>query len=246
MPKILDELYECKLCGFTPTNKKSNYEKHCKSLRHIRLMKPELAKQMSELKMEQMELKSEIKYLAIEKTTEVKRLQIEKELELRQRQEELKEKMKEEATPERMITQTDMVRSSKGMDEFKRKLLEASENTIQDYCDILNGVYSFQEIFKRDFSIVYEEDKVCVIDKGQNNIGYYINNAPCHQMFFLSDTCWNGLTSILDCIPIYFRAMKKCVTEEGFKTEYFKLEDTDRTELREWITQEITILHSNA
>jgi hypothetical protein len=246
MPKILEELYECKLCGFTPTNKKSNYEKHCKSLRHIRLMKPELAKQMADLKMEQMELKSEIKYLAIEKTTEVKRLQIEKELELRQRQEELKEKMKEEATPERMITQTDMVRSSKGMDEFKKKLLEASENTIQDYIDIINGVQTFQEIFKRDFSAVYEEDKVCVIDKGQDNIGYYINNAPCHHMFFLNDKYGNGLTSILDCVTLYFKAFKKCITEEGFKTEYFKLEEIDKKELEEWIKQEITILHSNS
>jgi len=246
MPKILDELYECKLCGFAPTNQKGHYDRHMTSMKHKRLMKPELAKQLADLKMEHMELKSEIKYLAIEKTTEVKRLQIEKELELRQKQEEIKEKMKEEALPERVITMTEMLRSSQGIDAFKKKLLETSEDTIQDYCNIINGVQTFQEIFKRDFSIVYEDDKVIVVDKDQYNVGYWINNAPCHEFFFLDDKYWNGLASVLDCIPIYFRAMKKCVTEEGFKTEYFKLEDTDRTELREWITQEITFPHSNS
>jgi hypothetical protein len=246
MPKILDELYECKLCGFAPTNQKGHYERHLRSVKHATMIKPDLAKQLAGIKREKKELKLEVKQLAFEKTIEVKQLQFEKEQELEQLELEIKEKIKEEALPERVITMTEMLRSSKGIDAFKKKLLETSEDTIQDYCDIINGVQTFQEIFKRDFSIVYEDDKVIVVDKDQYNVGYWINNAPCHEFFFLDDKYWNGLASVLDCIPIYFRAMKKCVTEEGFKTEYFKLEDTDRTELREWITQHITFPHSNS
>lgn len=246
MPKILDELYECKMCGFAPTNKKDHYEKHCRSVKHKQREQPELAKQLADLKLQQMENKTKIKIEQIENTAELRQKQIEIDLELRQKQEEIKEKMKQEEPPERVITMTEMLRSSQGADAFKKKLLEASEDTIQDYCDIINGVKSFQEIFKRDFSAVYEEDKVIVVDKAQYNVGYWINNAPCHEFFFLNDTYWNGLASILYCIPIYFRAMKKCVTEEGFKTEYFKLEETEKKELEEWITQEITFLHSNS
>lgn len=245
MPKILDELYECRLCGFAPTNHKGHYEKHCKSLKHIRLMKPELAKQMSDLKMEQMELKSEIKYLAIEKTTEIKRLQIEKELELRQRQEELKEKMKEEATPERVISKAEMERSSQGMLEFQRKLVNLFDE-LQDYSDIYNYVFTFQDIFKRDFSALYEEDKVVVIDKHQTNRGYWINNAPCFMPFYLDDKMANGLKCILECIPIYHKTLKKYAGEIGFKTDDFILHETDKKELEEWITQEITWIHSNS
>jgi ribosomal protein L29 len=225
---------------------KSHYDKHMRSLKHKQKIKPDLAKQLADLKLQQMENKTKIKIEQIENTAELRQRQIEIDLELRQKQEEIKEKIKEELIPERVITQTEMLRTSQGIDAFKKKLLETSEDTIQDYCDIINGVQTFQEIFKRDFSIVYEDDKVIVVDKAQHNVGYWINNAPCHEFFYLDDKYWNGLASVLDCILIYFRAMKKCVTEEGFKTEYFKLEDIDRTELREWITQEITFIHSNA
>ena len=244
MPKILDELYECKLCQKDFGNRKSNWEDHCKSLKHKRLMKPELAKQLADLKMEQMELKSEIKYLAIEKTTEVKRLQIEKELELRQKQEEIKEKMKEEATPERVVTRSEMLKSL-GVEKFQEKLVNMFDE-LQDYSDIYNGVKDFQEIFKRDFSAVYEEDKVCVIDKGQVGRGYFINNAPSYWIFDLTDKFGNGLTCMLNCITIYHKTLKKYAGEAGFKTDEFILSDIDKRELEEWVRQEITILHSNS
>jgi glutaredoxin len=210
------------------------------------MIKPDLAKQLADIKREKKELKLEVKQLAFEKTVEVKQLQLEKEQELEKLEAEIKEKIKEEALPERVITQTEMLRSSQGIDAFKKKLVETSEDTIQDYIYILHGVFTFQEIFKRDFTTVYEEDKVCVIDKFQPNIGYYINNAPSHEMFFIDNKYWNGFSSILDCIPIYFKAFKKCITKEGFKTEYFKLDETDKKELEEWIRQEITWKHSNS
>jgi hypothetical protein len=245
MPKILDELYECKMCGFAPTNKKNNYERHCRSVKHKQMNKPDLAKQLMDNKLKQMENKTKLKIEQIENTAELRQRQIETELELRQEALEIKEKIKEEETPERVITQTEMIRTSQGIEAFKEKLLKASDDTIQDYCDIINGVYSFQEIFKRDFTIVYEEDKVCVIDKGQTNRGYYINNVLSHEPFYLDDR-YNGVASILQCVPSYFKSLKKCMTEEGFKTEYFKLEERDKRELEEWIKEEITWIHSNS
>lgn len=246
MPKTLDELYECKLCGFAPTNQKGHYDRHLRSVKHKQREKPELAKQLVDNKLKQMENKSKIKIEQIENATELRQKQIEIELELRQEALEIKEKMKEEETPERVITQTEMLRSSQGMDAFKKKLLETSEDTIQDYADIYNGVYSFQDIFKRDFSAVYEEDKVVVIDKYSVNRAYWINNAPCHQPFALDERYGNGLTCILKCIPLYFNSFKECITKEGFKTEYFKLDETEKKELEEWIKEEITWIHSNS
>jgi len=240
---MLDELYECKICNKDFGNRKSNWEDHCKSLKHKRLMKPELAKQLADIKMEQMELKSEIKYLAIEKTTEVKRLQIEKELELRQKQEEIKEKMKEQDIPERVITRTEML-NSLGIEKFQEKLINQFDE-LQDYSDLYNSVITFQELFKRDFSAVYEEDKVCVIDKGTTR-GYYINNAPSYWIFELTDKWGNGLTCMLKCITIYHKTLKKYAEEAGFKTDEFILSDIDKKELEEWMIQEITILHSNS
>ena len=246
MPKILDELYECKLCGFAPTNKKDHYEQHCRSLKHKQREKPDLAKQLADIKREKKQVKLEVRQLTFEKTIEVKQLQLEKEKELEQLELEIKEKIQEQVIPERVITQTEMVRTSQGMEAFQKKLLKASKDTIQDYCDIINGVYSFQEIFKRDFTIVYEEDKVIVIDKYSINKGYWINNFPSHEPFYLNDTIANGLTCILNCITIYHKAFKKCITEAGFKTEYFKLEEIDKKELEEWVRQEITWIHSNS
>jgi hypothetical protein len=207
-------------------------------------MKPELAKQLTDLKMEEMELKSELKYLAIEKTTEVKRLQIEKELELRQRQEEIKQQMKEQAIPERVVTRTEMLKSL-GVEKFQERLINMFDE-LQDYSDLYNGVKDFQDIFKRDFSAVYEEDKVCVIDKGQVGRGYFMNNAPSYWIFDLTDKYANGLTCMLNCVTIYHKALKKYAGEAGFKTDHFILSEIDKRELEEWVRQEITILHSNS
>jgi hypothetical protein len=138
-----------------------------------------------------------------------------------------------------------MERSSQGMLEFQRKLVNLFDE-LQDYSDIYNYVFTFQEIFKRDFSTLYEEDKVVVIDKHQTNRGYWINNAPCHQPFYLDDKYGNGLKCILECIPIYHKTLKKYAGEIGFKTEEFILHETDKKELEEWITQEITWIHSSA
>lgn len=244
MPKILDELYECRLCGFAPTNKKSHYEKHLRSVKHSTMIKPDLAKQLADIKREKKELKLEVKQLAFEKTIEVKQLQLEKEKELEQLESELKEKIKEEATPERVVTRSEMLKSL-GVEKFQEKLVNMFDE-LQDYSDIYNGVYTFQEIFKRDFSAVYEEDKVCVIDKGQTNRGYFINNAPSYWIFDLTDKFGNGLTCMLNCITIYHKTLKKYAKEAGFKTDEFILSEIDKKELEEWVRQEITILHSNA
>jgi hypothetical protein len=245
MPKILTELYECKLCGFAPTNKKDNYEKHMRSLKHKQMVKPDLAKQLADLKREKKELKLEVRQLAFEKTVEVKQLQFEKEQELEQLEADLKEKIKEETIPERVITQTEMVRTSQGIEKFQEKLINMFDE-LQDYSDLYNGVKDFQEIFKRDFSAVYEEDKVCVIDKYSINVGYWINNAPSYERFYLDDRYANGLTCMLNCVTIYHKALKKYAGEAGFKTEYFKLEEIDKKELEEWVRQEITWIHSNS
>ena len=243
---MLTELYECKLCGFSPTNQKSHYEKHCRSIKHRQMNKPELAKQLADIKREKKELKLEVRQLAFEKTVEVKQLQFEKEQELEQLEADLKEKIREEAIPERVITMTEMVRTSQGILAFQTKLVGLSKDVIQDYIDIINGVQTFQDIFKRDFSAVYEEDKVCVVDKHSINKGYWINNAPSHEPFYLDDGYANGLTCMLNCITVYHKSLKKCMTEAGFKTEYFKLEEIDKKELEEWVRQQITWIHSNS
>ena len=244
MPKILDELYECKLCGFAPTNHKGHYEKHCRSVKHKQREKPELAKQLADLKLQQMENKTKIKIEQIENSAELRQKQIELDLELRQKQEEIKEKLKEQPIPERVVTRTEMLKSL-GVEKFQERLINQFDE-LQDYSDLYNGVKDFQDIFKRDFSAVYEEDKVCVIDKGQTNRGYFINNAPSYWIFELTDKYGNGLTCMLNCITIYHKALKKYAGEAGFKTDHFILSEIDKKELEEWVRQEITILHSNS
>lgn len=241
MPKILDVLYECKLCGNDFGNKKDHYERHLRSMKHKQREKPDLAKQLADIKREKKQVKYEVRQLSLEKTLEVKQLQMEKEQELDQIEAEIKEKIQEQVT-ERVITQTEMVRTSQGVEKFQEKLINLFDE-LQDYSNCYNGVVSFQELFKRDFSAVYEEDKVCVIDKNQTNRGYYINNAPCYQPFYLDDTYANGLTSILRCIPIYHSCLKKYAGEAGFKTENFILSEIDKRELEEWVRQEMTIIH---
>jgi len=244
MPKILDELYECKMCGFAPTNKKDHYEKHCRSVKHKQREKPELAKKLVDNKLKLMENRSKIKIEQIENATELRQKQIEIELELRQEALEIKEKIKEQAIPERVVTRTEMLKSL-GVEKFQERLINMFDE-LQDYSDLYNGVITFQELFKRDFSAVYEEDKVCVIDKGQVNRGYFMNNAPSYWIFDLTDKYANGLTCMLNCITIYHSCLKKYAGEAGFKTEQFILSEIDKKELEEWVRQEITILHSNA
>jgi hypothetical protein len=244
MPKILEELYECKLCGFAPTNQKGHYERHMRSVKHKQCEKPELAKRLADLRLQQMENKSNRQLEQIENTAEIRQKQIEKDLELRQKQAEIKEQMIEAAVPERVITHSEMINTSDGMLKFQDKLVVMGD-TVEDYSDIYNGVKDFQDIFKRDFSALYATDKVVVIDKDHPHKGYWINNAPCHQLFRLEDKICNGLTSILKCIPDYHETLKDAATKIGFKTEKFKLEDTDKKELEEWIKDEITFLYNH-
>jgi len=228
------------VCNKSFGNQKGHYERHIDSMKHKRLMKPELAKQLAELKMEQMELKSEIKYLAIEKSTEVKRLQIEKDLELRQKELELKQQIKEQAQPERMITKAEMERS-KGMDKFMDRV--ALRATIDDYMNLYYGYITFQELFKRDFSAEYEEDKVCVIDKSDKTTIHYINNAPCYWFGQFNEKEYAKLR-IFYVITHYYNMLKDYAGQNGCKVKDFKLDETDKKELEEWMKEEITFFFS--
>lgn len=240
MPKILEELYECTVCNKDFGNQKSHYERHLDTLKHKRMMKPKLAKQLADIKMEQMELKSEIKYLAIEKSTEVKRLQIEKDLELRQKELEIKEQIKEQIKPERVVTLREM-EMSQGIDKFMDRV--ALRATIDDYMSLYYGYVTFQDIFKRDFSAEYEEDKVYVIDKDQKNIYYYINNAPCHW-FVQYDEKEYAKLYIFSLITHYYNVLKENAIMNGCKVKDFNLEEIDKKELEEWMKEEITFSFS--
>jgi len=241
MPKILDELYECKVCD-QKFGQKSHYDKHMGCIKHKSKMKPELAKQLADIKREKKELKFEVKQLAFEKTVEVKQLQMEKELELEQMEEELREKMKEQAKPERVITQREMERS-KGMDKFMDRV--ALRATIDDYMNLYYGHVTFQELFKRDFSAEYEEDKVFVIDKGMKDICYWINNYPCHWFGPFDEKNYSS-SRIFFVITHYYNMLKEYAGQNGCKVKDFKLEETDKKELEEWMKEEMTFLYSKS
>jgi hypothetical protein len=240
MPRILEELYECRVCGFEPTNRLCNYEKHCRTIKHKSLMKPELAKKLADVKREKKELKFEVKQLAFEKTIEVKQLQMEKELELEQMELEIKEQIKEQAKPERVITKSEM-ENSKGMDKFMDRVALRPE--IEDYMNLYYGYITFQELFKRDFSAEYEEDKVFVIDKGQKDICYWINNAPCHWFGSFNEKNYSSCR-IFYVITHYYNMLKEYAGQNGCKVTDFKLEETDKKELEEWMKEEMTFLFS--
>ena len=233
MPKRLDELYECTLCGFGPTNQKGHHERHMNSSGHKLKSKPDLAKRLADLKRERKEHKNDVKQIGLEKEREL--LQVEAEIQ---------EQIAEAAVPERIITQSEMINTSDGMLKFQEKLVVMGD-PLEDYSDIYNGVKDFQEIFKRDFSAVYATDKVVVLDKEHPHKGYWINNKPGWAFFLVTDKSCNGLTRIFECIPKYHETLKDAASEIGFKTEKFKLEEIDKKELEEWIKDEITFLYSH-
>lgn len=233
MPKRLDELYECKLCGMDFGNSKSHYERHVNGPRHKEKMNPDLAKQLIDNKR-----------IAKERKLVLKQRALEEELETLQLEAEIKEQMIEAAVPEHRITHSEMINTSEGMRDFQYKLTLMGD-VLQDYCDIYNGVKSFQEIFKRDFSSLYKENKVVVIDKECPHKGYWINNKPGWAVFLLTDKSCNGLTRILECVSLYHKILKENASEIGFKTEKFELEEIDKKELEEWIKDEITFLYNH-
>ena len=233
MPKRLDELYECKLCNKSFGNRHSNLLVHFKSLKHKRLAKPDIVRQMAEANSEHKELKTEHKYLAIEKMT--------KELELKQKQEELKEQLKEDIEIEReiIITSKELNASLCGkefIDEVKQK------PEIKDYNDIFHGITTFQDIFKRDFLEVYETNKVIVIDKAQIGVCYWKNNGGCVTRCTIGEIgC--GLKRILTVIVRYFEWLKEYATLNGCNIKEFKLSQEVKKELEEWIKERITFVH---
>ena len=241
MPKRLDELYECKLCNKSFGNRHSNLLDHFKSLKHKRLSKPDIARQLADTNIEHMELKSEIKYLAIEKMSEVRRLQIEKELELKQKQEELKEQLKEAEEVEREIIITSKeINASLCGNEFINEVKQKPE--IKDYNDIFHGITTFQDIFKRDFLEVYETNKVIVIDKAQIGVCYWKNNGGCVTRCTIGEIgC--GLKRILTVIVRYFEWLKEYATLNGCNIKEFKLSQEVKKELEEWIKERITFVH---
>lgn len=236
-------IYVCDTCK-EEFGQKGHYERHCRTVKHKRREKPELAKQLADIKQQQMELKIKSKMELMENAMEVKLLQVEKELELKQKEAEVKEKIKEPEIQERVITKTEMLRTSQGLEAFRTKLINMFDE-IQDYTDIYNGVYSFQDIFKRDFSALYEEDKVIVIDKSQVNRGYCVNIVNEHTPFYINELS-SLFNSFIKCIPLYHKYLKEAAYKEGFKVEKFILSQVDKKELEDWIKEEITILHSNS
>lgn len=233
MPKRLDELYECKLCGFGPTNQIGHYKRHMDSASHNQKSKPELAKRLADANREAKEYKLLSKQQELEKQLETLRIKAE-----------IEEQKAESAVPERVISSSEMINTSDGMLKFQEKLVVMGD-PLEDYSDIYNGVKDFQDIFKRDFSAVYATDKVVVIDKECPHKGYWINNKPGWAVFLVTDKSCNGLTRIFECISLYHETLKDAADEIGFKTEKFKLEDTDKKELEEWIKDEITFLYNH-
>jgi hypothetical protein len=227
------KVYVCDACGFSDISK-TRFETHCQRMKHKKNILPELARQLDNIKMERLEMK-----------TNLKKEELEKDLELKQKAMELKEQVKEdlEKSAENCITKADMEKSV-GMRKFQEKLVGMFD-LVEDYFNIYNGVISFQDVFKRDFTSLYEEDKVCVIDKGQVNKGYYMNDYPSYWPFDIHDKHQNGLTRILKCIPLYHQNLRENAKVNDFKVDGFILSQADKKELEEWITQEITIFHQS-
>jgi hypothetical protein len=178
----------------------------------------------------------------LEMKTNLKKEELEKDLELKQKAMELKEQIKEDLakSAEKCITKKEMEKSVGG-DEFISMLIDKPQ--IEDYNDMFNGIISFQELFQRDFLELYETNKVIVIDKGQLNVGYWINNAPCHTRFYLDDPIGNGLKRILTTIHIYHQYLKDYAKINGCNVKDFYLSQVEKKELEDWIKEEITFFH---
>lgn len=234
------------------TDKKTSYERHCKTQKHKLKIVPELAKQLANIKMEELELKTEMKkkeskekqeakLIELELKEDLKREELEKIEALKKKELELKEKIKEElAKEEKRICQT-IIKRSVGIDTFILNVIERPE--LEDYCEIMNGLSTFEELFLRDWLAEYEINKTVVLEK-DTNMAYYINNAPSFWVFNKDDKYGNGLTSMLKVIPYYYRVLKQYAKDNGCKVEDFTLTDEVIKKIEARLIQEMTYIIS--
>jgi len=242
--------YTCEKCLFS-TYKKTSYDRHCKTQKHKLKVVPELAKQLANIKMEELQIKTEMKkkeskekqeakQIELELKEDLKREELEKLEALKKKELELKEQMKEELTKEdKRISKGIITQQTVGIDTFLLNVVERPE--LEDYCEIMNGVSTFEELFMRDFLAEYEISKTVILEKN-THIGYYINNVPCMWMFYKDDKIGNGLTSMLKLIPYYHGVLKEYAKDNGCKVENFTLTDEIKKKLENQIMEEMTYI----
>jgi hypothetical protein len=239
--------YTCELCDFT-TNIKTHYLRHCNTEKHKLKTVPELAKQLANIKIEEIELKTQIKLkenkdkqeakqIELELKEELKRLELEKKQELKQKEIELKQQIKEELgkSQEKVVLYTKIERSIPLVALMEQVI---DRPTIEDYNNIYNGVITFEEIFIRDFLAEYKLNKSFVIEKG-GKVGYYINNAPCLWFLQFNDIKTENLY-IYKLIPLYHQYLKDWAKENGCNVQNFHLTEAETQRLKEWMVQETT------
>jgi len=220
--------YVCEKCNFA-TQIKTHYNRHCNTEKHKLKTTPDLAKQLANIKIEEMELK-----------TDMKRIELERKQELKKKEMELKEQIKEELekTEEKMIARKTL--------EKALPVITLMENVIdrpqiEDYNDIFNGAATFEDIFMKDFLAEYETSKSVVLEKG-GKTGYYMNNAPCLWYFYQNDTTGNGLTRILSLIPLYHKYLKEYAKENGCNVQGFNLSQEEKNRIEDQMKEEMTFL----
>jgi hypothetical protein len=242
--------YVCELCNFA-TPIKTHYNRHCGTEKHKLKTTPNLAKQLANIKIEEMELKTEMKLkeskekqeakqIELEMKQNLKRLELEKKQELKKKEMELKEQIKEELekTEEKMIVRKTLEKALPVI-TFMENVIDRPQ--IEDYNDIFNGAATFEDIFMRDFLAVYETSKSVVLEKG-GKTGYYMNNAPCLWYFYQNDTTGNGLTRILSLIPLYHKYLKEYAKENGCNIEGFNLSQEEKNRIEDQMKEEMTFL----
>jgi len=244
--------YTCEKCLFS-TYKKTSYDRHCKTQKHKLKIVPELAKQLANIKMEELELKTEMKkkeskekqeakQIELELKEDLKREELEKLEALKKKEYELREQIKEELTKEDKRISFSIIKQQKtGIDAFKLNVIERPE--LEDYCEIMNGLSTFEELFLRDWLAEYESHKTLVLEK-DTNMAYYINNAPCMWLFSKDDRFGNGLTSMFELIPYYHRVLKQYAKDNGCKVEDFTLTDEVIKRIQARMIEEMTYIIS--
>jgi len=220
--------YVCEKCNFA-TQIKTHYNRHCGTEKHKLKTTPDLAKQLANIKLEEMELK-----------TDMKRIELERKQELKKKEMELKEQIKEELekTEEKMIARKTLEKALPVI-TFMEHVIDRPQ--IEDYNDIFNGAATFEDIFMRDFLAEYETSKSVVLEKG-GKTGYYMNNAPCLWYFYLNDTTGNGLTRILSLIPLYHKYLKEYAKENGCNVQGFNLSQEEKNRIEDQMKEEMTFL----
>lgn len=223
--------YTCDKCSFA-TQIKTHYNRHCGTEKHKLKTSPDLAKQLANIKVEEMELK-----------TDMKRIELERKQELKKKEHDLKEQIKEDLlkTEEKMITRKTLEKALPVITLMEQVI---DRPQLEDYTDIFNGAATFEDIFMRDFLAEYDNSKSVVLEKGLKT-AYYMNNAPCLWYFYQNDTTANGLTRILSLIPLYHKYLKEYAKENGCNVKEFNLSQEEKNRLEQWMKEEMTFLVSS-